>query len=57
MQNFKSFGALGAELQAPPCPRTQTLLTVADCYQKTHLGWSRTPQTDPSESSDIDSAV
>ena len=26
MQNFKSFGPLGAELQAPPCPRTRTLL-------------------------------
>ena len=26
MQNFKSFGPLGAELQAPSCPRTRTLL-------------------------------
>ena len=26
MQNFKSFGPLGTELQAPPCPRTRTLL-------------------------------
>ena len=26
MQNFKSFGPLGAELQTPPSPRTQTLL-------------------------------
>ena len=27
MQNFKSFGPLETELQAPPCPRTQTLLS------------------------------
>ena len=27
MQNFRSFGPLGAELQAPPYPRTWTLLS------------------------------
>ena len=26
MQSFKSFGPMEAELQAPPCPRTRTLL-------------------------------
>ena len=28
MPNFKSFGPLGAELQAPPCPRNRTLLPL-----------------------------
>ena len=32
MQNFKSFGPLGAELQAPPYPRTQTLLPHRDQF-------------------------
>ena len=30
MQNLKSFGPLGPELQAPPYPRTWTLLSPFD---------------------------
>ena len=36
MQNFKSFGPLGAELQAPTCPRTRTLLPP---FKKKMFNW------------------
>ena len=36
MQNFRSIGLMGAELQAPPCPKNRTLLSPFNVH--THIG-------------------